>query len=141
VLVGRRLSPAPKAALIGAAAGMLFALSAALTKAVTDRLGEGIGELLIDWRIYALLVIGYVSMTLNQIALGTGALAPAMATALALDPIASVVLGTTLLQESLHESALGVAAIVVALVAALAGMVILARGQAAEAADVPSQAP
>ena len=86
-------------------------------------------------------MIGYISMTLNQIALGTGALAPAMATALALDPIASVVLGTTLLQESLHESALGVAAIVVALVAALAGMVILARGQAAEAADVPSQAP
>ena len=118
--------PPPKAALLGIATGLMFALSAALTKAATDRLGEGVGELLLDWRIYALIVIGYISMTLNQIALSTGALAPAIATSMAFDPIGSVVLGTTLLQESLHETALGVVAIVLSLAAALAGMVVLA---------------
>jgi drug/metabolite transporter (DMT)-like permease len=140
VLIGRRLGPASKAALYGAAAGMLFALTAALTKAIMDRLGEGIGELLIDWRIWALLAIGYISMTLNQIALGTGALAPAMATSLAFDPIVSVVLGTTLLQESLHETTGGAIVIGVALAAALAGMVVLARGQAAARPET-AQAP
>jgi drug/metabolite transporter (DMT)-like permease len=141
VLVGRRLAPAPKAALFGIATGLMFALSAALTKAAADRLGEGVLELLLDWRLYALLVIGYISMTLNQIALATGALAPAIATSMAFDPIGSVVLGTTLLQESLHETAAGVAAIAISLAAALAGMFILARGQAATRTSVPDQAP
>jgi drug/metabolite transporter (DMT)-like permease len=140
VLIGRRLGPAPKAALYGTATGMLFALTAALTKAIMDRLGEGLGEVILDWRIWALIAVGYVGMTLNQIALGTGALAPAMATSLAFDPIASVVLGTTLLQESLHETTAGAVVIGLALAAALAGMVILARGQAA-ARPAVAQAP
>ena len=140
-LLGRRLAPAPKAALLGTATGLMFALSAALTKAATDRLGERIRELLLDWRIYALIVIGYVSMTLNQIALSTGALAPAIATSMAFDPIGSVVLGTTLLQESLHETTLGIVAIVLSLAAALAGMVVLARGQAARQGSAAAQAP
>ena len=45
-------------------------------------------------------------MTLNQLALNTGALAPAVATSMAFDPITSVVLGVTLLDESLHATAL-----------------------------------
>jgi drug/metabolite transporter (DMT)-like permease len=125
-LISRRLAPRARAALLGAAAGILFGLSAALTKAVTDELGEGVLEVLVDWHLFALILVGYISMTLNQLALMTGALAPAMATSLAFDPIASVVLGTTLLSESLHETPLGIAATVLALAAALAGMVVLA---------------
>ena len=66
-------------------------------------------------------------MTFNQMALTTGVLAPALATSMAIDPIASVVLGTTLLEESLHESPAGIVATVLALGAALTGMAILAR--------------
>jgi drug/metabolite transporter (DMT)-like permease len=137
VLIARGRRPALKAALLGTATGILFALSAALTKAVTDRLGEGVVDLLVDWRIYALLIIGYVSMTLNQMALSTGVLAPAVATSMAFDPIASVVLGTTLLEESLHETPAGVVAVVLSLAAALAGMTILARTQAGPPAGKP----
>ena len=64
------------------------------------------------WHLYALIAIGYISLTLNQLALSTGALAPAIATSMAFDPIASVVIGVTLLQETIHESPLGVAATV-----------------------------
>lgn len=127
VLLARRLRPAARAALLGAATGILFSLSAALTIPVTDALEDGLLEPLRDWHLYALLVVGYTSMTLNQMALSTGALAPAVATSMALDPITSVVLGTTLLQETLHETAFGAVATVGALGAALTGLIVLSR--------------
>ena len=138
VIVARGLSPARKAAVLGTAAGILFGLSAALTKAVTDLLDDGVLELFTNWHLYALVAVGYVSLTLNQLALSTGSLAPAVATSMAFDPIASVVLGVTLLQESIHETPLGVAATVLALAGALVGMVILARAQSGPPASKPA---
>ncbi len=76
-------------------------------------------------------------MTFNQMALTTGVLAPALATSMAFDPISSVVLGTTLLQESLHETTLGLIATIFALGAAIAGMAILARTSEGAAASKP----
>lgn len=127
VLVARRLKPAARAATLGTATGVLFSLSAALTIPTTDQLDEGLLEPFVNWHLYALIVVGYASMTLNQMALSTGALAPAVATSMALDPITSVVLGTTLLQETLHESAFGMVATLSALAAAIAGLVVLSR--------------
>lgn len=134
-----RISPGRRAALLGTAAGLLFALSAALTKAVTDRLDDGLLDLVTNWRLYALIVVGYISMTFNQLALSTGSLAPAAATSMAFDPIASVVLGVTLLQETIHETTLGAVATVIALAGALAGMVVLATG--ANGAPAPKPGP
>jgi drug/metabolite transporter (DMT)-like permease len=140
VLLGQR-GPAPRrAALLGIATGLLFALSAALTKAVVDELGDGVFQVFLTWHLYALAVVGYASMTLNQLALNTGALAPAIATSMAFDPITSVALGVTLLDESLHETPLGTTATLAALVAALVGMAILARSQSQEVAE-PHPAP
>ncbi len=125
----RTHSPPAKAALLGTATGLLFGLSAALTKAVGDQVEEDLFTIFVNWHLYALIVVGYASMTLNQLALATGALAPAVATAMAFDPISSVVLGTTLLQESLDTSAFGVAVGIAALVATLGGLAVLARTQ------------
>ena len=128
-LLGQR-GPAPRrAAFLGIATGVLFALSAALTKAVVDELDDGVLTIFTTWHLYALGVVGYASMTLNQLALNTGALAPAVATSMAFDPITSVVLGVTLFQESLDTGALDIVATVAALIAAGAGMAILARQQ------------
>jgi drug/metabolite transporter (DMT)-like permease len=135
VLLGQR-GPAPRrAALLGIATGLLFALSAALTKAVVDELDDGVFHVFATWHLYALAVVGYAAMTLNQLALNTGALAPAIATSMAFDPITSVVLGVTLLDESLHETPLGAVATVAALAAALIGMALLARSQSRDAAE------
>jgi drug/metabolite transporter (DMT)-like permease len=129
VLLGQR-GPAPRrAASLGIATGILFALSAALTKVVVDDLDDGILEMFVGWHLYALIVVGYASMTLNQLALNTGALAPAVATSMAFDPIVSVVLGVTLLDESLNTSPLEAVGTAIALAAALIGMAILARSQ------------
>ncbi len=141
VVLARGMPAGRRAALLGTAAGLLFALTAALTKAVTDRLGEGLVEVLLDWRLFALIAIGYISMTLNQLALSTGALAPAAATSMAFDPIASVILGVTLLEESIHETTLGTLVTLLALVGALAGMVVLATGQGGGPAPKPGSRP
>ncbi len=140
VAAGQR-GPAPRrAALLGIATGVLFALSAALTKAVVDELDDGVLTIFTTWHLYALAVVGYASMTLNQLALNTGALAPAVATSMAFDPIVSVILGIALLQESLDAGALDVAGTVLALAAAGVGMAVLARGQAEAEEAVSSQA-
>jgi drug/metabolite transporter (DMT)-like permease len=137
VLAALRSRPAVKAALLGSATGILFGLSAALTKAVGDQFADGALEIFTHWQLYALAAVGYVSMTFNQMALSTGVLAPALATSMAIDPITSVVLGTTLLQESLHETPAGVVATVLALAAALIGMAILARTSEGATASKP----
>lgn len=132
-LLGRRGPAARRAALLGGAAGILFALSAALTKAVVDELDTGLPGVLASWELYALIGVGYVSMTLNQLALNTGALAATLAASTALDPVASVILGLTLFGESLHTGGAQTVITVLALLGALAGMTILARAEAPSA--------
>jgi len=137
VLAAMRLGPSRKAALLGTATGILFGLSAALTKVVADQVGDELFGTLAHWQVYALVAVGYVSMTLNLMALSTGALAPAVATSMAFDPIASVALGVTLFDESIHETALGTVATLAALAAALAGIAILARSQSGPPTSKP----
>jgi drug/metabolite transporter (DMT)-like permease len=140
VLAGRFGQAPRRAALLGIATGVLFALSAALTKAVVDELDDGIFTIFTTWHLYVLAVIGYASMTLNQMALNTGALAPAVATSMAFDPITSVLLGVILLDESLNVGPLEIVVSLLALVAAGAGMAILSRQQSEfTSAPVPAE--
>jgi drug/metabolite transporter (DMT)-like permease len=129
VLLARRGAAPRRAALLGTAAGVLFALSAALTKAVVDEFHTGPVQVITSWELYALAGIGYASMTLNQLALNTGALAATMATSTASDPIVSVVLGPALFHESLHVTGLRAIGTLSALAVALLGMTTLARSQ------------
>jgi drug/metabolite transporter (DMT)-like permease len=121
VLSSRGRRAAPRAALLGAAAGILFGLSAALTKATVEQLDDGVLSVFEHWHVYALLVVGYASMTLSQSSLQAGALAPAVATQMALDPVASLFLGTLAFDETIHDSTAG-------LLGALAGMVVMIAG-------------
>jgi drug/metabolite transporter (DMT)-like permease len=137
LLLARRGPQARRAALLGSAAGVLFAVCAGLTKAVVDGLDVGLVHVLTGWELYALIAVGYASMTVNQLALNTGALAATMATSTSVDPIASVLLGLLLFRESLHLSGLRAAGIVVVLILAVTGMTVLARSQAQIAHPAP----
>lgn len=130
VLLGRSGPPARRAILLAGAAGLLFALSAALTKAVVDELSAGLVHTVLSWEPYALAVVGYASMTLNQMALNTGALAATIAASTAVDPLVSVLLGVTVFDESLSASPLATVLAALALAAGLAAMVVLARSEA-----------
>jgi drug/metabolite transporter (DMT)-like permease len=125
--------PAARAALLGSATGLLFGLSAALTKATVERLDGGVLDVVADWHVYALVVVGYASMTLSQASLQTGALAPAVATQMVLDPVASLLLGILVFGERLHETAAGAIASVAALCVMFGGLVALASVSAADA--------
>jgi drug/metabolite transporter (DMT)-like permease len=137
LIASRRLRPGAKAAVLGTATGVLFGLSAALTDVVGHRFDDGILTIFTAWPIYALVVVGYLAMTLSQMSLNAGALGPAVATQMAFDPVVSVILALTILQESLHESTGGAIVSVIALLAALGGMVVLARNQEETVAAKP----
>jgi hypothetical protein len=119
-------SPAHRAALMGTAAGVLFALSAALTKATVEQIDEGVLTVFEHWHVYALAGVGWASMTISQRSLQAGALAPAIATQMAVDPIGSVALGILSFEESIHETPLTAVLALVAFAAMIVGLVVLA---------------
>ena len=136
-VLARRRRPAVRAGLLGAAGGILFGLAAALTKTTVSLLDEGIGAVLWDWHVYALVIVSVAAFWLEQAALQTGALAAAVATTMAFDPLSSLVFGIGLFDEALHESAAGYVVSLLSLAAALAGLVILAWAKSAESHGVP----
>ena len=134
--------PSPKAALLGMSAGILFGFSAGLTLTVTDDLDEGIVALITDWHLYALIVVGWISMTLSQASLQTGALAPAISTQMSLDPLVSVMLGILIFEERIDDTFIEGAIAAIGLAVMIFGLVILARSQAHnEAVAQPEPAP
>jgi drug/metabolite transporter (DMT)-like permease len=136
---GRR--PALRAGLLGTAGGVLFGLSAALTKTTVSMLDDGVGAVLGDWHVYALVLVSVAAFWLEQAALQTGALAAAVATTMAFDPLSSLVFGIVLFDEALHESAFGYVLSALSLAVALAGLVILARAKGEEASPQAVPAP
>ena len=92
-----------------------------------DQLDDGIAALIVDWHLYALLVVGFFSISLAQASLQVGALAPAIATQSIFDPVSSVILGVTLLQETLDVEFWAAAGSTLALLACFGGLVVLAR--------------
>jgi hypothetical protein len=139
---GRR--PEVRAGLLGTASGILFGLGAALTKTAVSLLDDGVGAVFGDWHVYALVVVSIAAFWLEQAALQTGALAVAVATTMAFDPLSSLVFGIGLFDETLHEGLLGYVAAAALLGVTLAGLVILARAKGAkpppELAPVPAPA-
>ncbi len=123
---GRRRSHAIKALLFGSAAGVSFALQAAVTKVFMTELGHGVAALLASWTTYALVVSAVVGFVLQQSALKTGVLAPAMASSNAVSLFASVVFGVTVFGESLSDGNGRLAPAILGLGIALGGIVLLA---------------
>jgi drug/metabolite transporter (DMT)-like permease len=126
VVVARGRSPARRAALVGTAAGILFALCAALTKTVVDQLADGVLTVFEHWQLYALLVVGWAAMTASQRSLQAGRLAPAVATQMAVNPIVSVALGVLAFEESIHDKAWTAVLALLAFSVMIAGLVVLA---------------
>lgn len=130
--LARGRAPALRAGLLGTAGGILFGLSAALTKTAVSRLGEGLGAVFGDWHVYGLVLVSIAAFWLEQAALQTGALAAAVATTMAFDPLSSLVFGIALFDEAVHDNAIGYALSALTLAVALAGLVILARAKQEE---------
>ena len=129
VLAGLTRTGALRAALLGTASGLLFGLVSALTKGAVEVLQDDGADVLLNWHLYALLVVGFAGMTITQLSLQTGILPPAVATSSIFNPAASVVLGLTLFEEQVHHSTLGRIGAVIALLAMFGGIAALALGR------------
>jgi drug/metabolite transporter (DMT)-like permease len=134
--VGKRLVGARKAIALGVAAGLAFGLQAAVTKTFVTHVGGGILALLATWSSYVLLVTALLGFGLQQSALKTAVLAPAMASSNSVTLFASVVLGFAVYGETLARSGGAHPAFAVAgLLVAVAGIVFLAGSSRPGQAD------
>jgi drug/metabolite transporter (DMT)-like permease len=118
-------SPALRAATLGVCAGLFYGLSASFAKPVIDALHISIADAAEAWQTWALLGFGLLAFVIQQLSLATGQLAPAMAAVSVANPVVSVVLGIVLFEERLTRPAWHVLVAVVALLAALAGAVLI----------------
>jgi drug/metabolite transporter (DMT)-like permease len=120
-----------KAAVYGTVAGILFGLSAALTKPTLDYLHVGIDELLSHWEPYALAIAGVLGFVLQQVSLATGRLAPSVATVSVANPVVGILLGVILLDERLSRPAWHVVVACIGLGLALVGAVLISLAREA----------
>ena len=114
-----------RAAVLGVCAGLLFGLSASFAKPVIEDLHVSVGDAAGAWQTWALLGFGFAGFVIQQLSLATGQLAPAMAAVSVANPAVSVILGIVLFDERLTRPAWHVVVAVAALVAALAGAVLI----------------
>jgi len=145
--VGTRFHGGSRALTFGAAAGLGFGLQAAVTKTFVTQVGHGLGAVLSSWTVYVLIVSAVIGFVLQQSALKTGVLAPAMASSNSVTLFSSVLLGVTVYGEKISKSgaahiggAYGGLAIAVVGIALLAGSESPDSAGAAGAASVPQSA-
>jgi drug/metabolite transporter (DMT)-like permease len=104
-------------------AGILFGLSASLTKPTVEYLHAGVGTMLSHWEAYALAVAGVLGFVLQQVSLGTGRLAPSVATVSVANPVVSIMIGVLLLDERLSRPGWHVVVAIIGLGLGLVGAV------------------
>jgi drug/metabolite transporter (DMT)-like permease len=81
--------------------------------------------MLSHWQCYVLAIAGVLGFVLQQVSLGTGRLAPSVATVSVANPVVGVLLGVLLFDERLSRPTWHVLVAVVGLVAALLGAVLI----------------
>jgi drug/metabolite transporter (DMT)-like permease len=100
ILVSRHRRPPVVAALVGAAAGACFGLEAGIAKVFTTYVSGGVAVILQQWETYGLIVFALAGGALQQAALKTGVLPPAMSAINVANVIASIGVGLAVYQET-----------------------------------------
>jgi hypothetical protein len=127
--LARRRRGALAAALFATAAGIGFGFQAAVTKEFMGQLGYGLGVILTSWTTYALIISALAGFALQQSALETGYLAPAMAASNAASLTTSVLLGVILFEETISKGQGRLPPALFALALAIFGVILLAYPQ------------
>jgi drug/metabolite transporter (DMT)-like permease len=106
VAAGRSGGGLRKAASIGIVSGVLFGVSACLTKPTLETLhDDGVAGVLGSWELYGLAFAGVAAFVLQQVSLAEGFLATSVATVSVANPIVSVLIGIVLFDERLKDTA------------------------------------
>jgi drug/metabolite transporter (DMT)-like permease len=132
--IGRNRHQATRALLFGTAAGICFALQASVTKVFVTLVGKGLSTILTSWTIWVLMASALGGFVLQQSALKTGVLAPAMASSNAMTLFASVIFGLSIFGETLSGGDSRLAPAIIGLGIALVGVGLLAGAKPPERA-------
>lgn len=120
-------TPARKAALLGASAGVGWGFLAAVIKELSSHLGAGPYAVFSNWAPYVLLVVGAGAMFLAANAFQAGPLAASQPGLTIVDPLVAFLLGITLFGEHVHHSGSHLAGEAAAAAVLCASVVLLSR--------------
>jgi len=138
LVFGSRGGLSMRAAVYGSVAGILFGLSSSLTKPTLDYLHQSVGTMLSHWECYAVAVAGVLGFVLQQVSLGTGRLAPSVATVSVANPIVGILIGILLLDERLSRPGWHIVVAVIGLGFALVGAVVISLAREAAEEEIPA---
>jgi drug/metabolite transporter (DMT)-like permease len=133
-----RQSGSRPAALLGAAGGALFGMTAALMKGATVAFGGGLLAGLTAWQLYGMIAAGVAAMFLVQVAMNTGRLIATQPGLTLADPIVALLWGVLGFHERVRGGWLVVPEVACAAVLGVS-VVVLARSPVLSAADRPEQ--
>jgi drug/metabolite transporter (DMT)-like permease len=119
-----------RAAMLAAAAGVVYGMTAALTKSVAHLLGIGITHVLASWQLEALIVAGGLGMLLAQSAFQAGPLDASLPSLTVTDPIVSIAIGAFALGEGVEVSPVASTLEAVGLILVVIGVFALGQSQA-----------
>jgi len=131
---------ARRAAVLGTACGVLFGLTAALTKASGHLLERGVGHALTSWQPYALAALGAYGFLLAQSAFHAGPLPASLPVLTVADPLVAAVIGVFAFHEHVATSPAALAGELAAVVAMVVGVFTLARSPLATTETAPGPA-
>jgi drug/metabolite transporter (DMT)-like permease len=106
LLAHRRKPAADAAALMGVAVGVIYAGTAALLKALTDRAVHGPWVLVTSWQLYVVIVVGALGLLVSQLAFQAGPLTASLPAIATVDPLLSIVVGVMVYDEHIHRGPL-----------------------------------
>ena len=126
--LGTRGSPARRAALLAAAAGLAWALTATFLKTATETLAtHGISGMLTHWPVYALVAAVIIGMLLHQAALHVGPLSMSQPVLAIVNPLASIALSVWLFDERFTDSPARIAISFLAMAVLAVAVIALSR--------------
>lgn len=135
VVIGRRGGPAARSAsLLGVATGTIYAATAALIKELTTLASAGPTAVLLSWQLATLIVLGAAGLILNQLAFQAGPLSASLPATSAVDPLASIVIGVVVYDETIRPGFLAGAGSIALLAVLSVAVIALARDGARDAA-------
>jgi drug/metabolite transporter (DMT)-like permease len=140
VVLSRWGSPIRRAALLGTAAGLMWAIDAAFVKGATEVLTRhGWSGLFVHWPVYGVVVTGVLGTVLLESAFTAGPLGASQSALLIVDPLASIALGIELFGEQLRDTPVAIFLQAVLLCSMFTGVVLLSRWAPPEMGARPKQ--
>jgi hypothetical protein len=141
-LLGMRGSPARRAALLGSATAVMWAMVAAFIKTTTETLSRfGVAGMFTHWPVYALAAAGLAAEILQQATLHAGPLSVSQPLLVIVDPIVSIGLSVWIFEEYFTENALRLTLGSVAFAAMCAAVAVLTQtAPATMSSPSPSEA-